>query len=63
MRECSCGKQINEKYEKCYDCHKKEEKTKKQEDKYTDLNKKIEMPMWTAIAIFFAGALIGAWIF
>lgn len=61
--KCSCGKEIEEKYKKCYDCFKKEKEKKEENDGFTDLNKTIQLPLWAAIGIFLAGAAIGAWLF
>lgn len=72
-KKCSCGKEIDEKYEKCYDCFKKEKPSSKEikrrynkkadEEGFTDLSKEIKLPLWAAIGLFLAGAAIGAWLF
>lgn len=65
MKKCEdCGKEIQEKYQKCYECHqKKEQEAKKmtdKEDNWVNTSQKINMPMWAAIAIFIAGIILGA---
>lgn len=65
MKTCSCGKQIEEKYDLCYDCYKKTESSQRgtNNENWIDLGKTLNIPLWAAIGIFIAGAVLGAWMF
>lgn len=67
-KKCKCGKEIDDKYEKCYQCYQKEKnmKTEKKEEKKgisIDLNKEITVKTWTLITLFILGFAAGAWLF
>lgn len=72
-KKCSCGKEIEDKYDKCYDCFKKTKpnskdvkkrhENKEDKDNWIDLGKEITVQLWVLLGTFIAGAVIGAIIF